>query len=252
MIKLSERLQTIADRTEGSEAMADIGTDHGFLPIYMLQDGRCSKAVVSDISGPSLQKAVENGRMYLGDTEYFEARQGSGLETVARGEVDTVVIAGMGGKLIRDIVSDDIEHTVSFRRFVFQPRNGQGHLRKWLCDNGFRIINEDVVVEGDNLPEIITVISPGHDTDAVSMSTRHMKHMKHFTGDDIQYRIPPWIIDAGGPVSDFLHMNLDREKRILKNVMMSKSRRIDQEEHICSNIYYIKSLIKEIENGKEK
>lgn len=251
MIKLSERLQIIAERTENTEAMADIGTDHGFLPIYLLQSGMCCKAIVSDISGPSLAKAVENGRMNLDDGAGFEARMGDGLKTIGKGEVDTVVIAGMGGKLIRDIMAEDIEHTYSFKRFILQPRIGQGHLRKWLCDNGFRIINEDIAVEGSNLPEIITAVPPESYMGSHSLNTKYRSFLSGFSGDDIQYRIPPWIVDADGPVEDFLRRNLSREKKILKNVMLSRHRDLKQEDYICSNIYYVKSLLKEILNGEE-
>lgn len=251
MINLSERLQIIAERTEKPEAMADIGTDHGFLPIYMLQSGSCRRAIVSDISGPSLSKAVENSRFYLEDDSGFEAREGDGLATIGRGEVDAVVIAGMGGRLIRDIMAADMEHTYSFKRFVLQPRIGQGYLRKWLCDNGFRIISEDIAVEGSNLPEIITAVSPDVRVESHPVSTKYRGFMSGFTGEDIQYRIPPWIVRGSGPVEEFLRMNLSREKNILKSVMMSRHRNMKQEERICNNIYYIKALMKEVRNGEE-
>lgn len=219
MRRLTGRLQMIADRIETGETMADIGCDHGFLPIYLRLTGKSPKVVVADVSAPSLAKAVSNAQLYgfqieerlpphrfvtggdagmdgelceicsaadLGsgmhgavavsvkdagvcragcasrkDDPGMDFRIGNGLSVLAPGEVDAVVIAGMGGKLIRDIMAADIGHTCSFKRFVLQPRIGQGYLRKWLLTHGFIIIGEDLVVEGTHIAEIITVISPG-------------------------------------------------------------------------------------------
>ena len=255
MIKLSDRLHIIAERVEKNKTMADIGTDHGFLPIYLLQSGKCKKAIAADISMPSLSKAIENARSILSDNGNFEARQGNGLEVLNCGEADTVVIAGMGGKLIRDILDADLEHTYSFSRFVLQPRIGQGILRKWLCEKGFRIINEDVVYEGSYIPEIITVLSPskkkhGH-VHCLNEAFIGSSAAGSIAGEDIRFKVPSWMVKAGGPVDEFLRKNIEQEKNILKNVMLSKKRNISSEEKICNNIYYLKKLLKEVEHGKK-
>lgn len=250
MIKINERLRVIADRVENSKAMADIGSDHGFLPVYLLQSGKCEKAIATDISPASLSKAEMSGRLYLDDVTGFETRVGDGLKVLESSEVDTIVIAGMGGKLIRDIMNEDISHTCSFRRYVLQPRIGQGHLRKWLCDNGFMIINEDLVFEGKHIPEIITAISPGNATIVSELNLKY-KDMITGDGDSIQFRIPPWINKAQGPVAEFLQKNLDNEKNVLQNVMMSNQRNKKLEEKLCDNIFYLKRLLKEAGNGTQ-
>ena len=133
MIKLSERLQIIADRIEPAETMADIGTDHGFLPVFLRESGRCSKVIMTDISFPSLEKARANASRCSAQVQKgIEFRAGDGLHVISPGEVNAVVIAGMGGKLIRDIMSSDMDITCSVNKFVLQPRIGQGHLRRWL------------------------------------------------------------------------------------------------------------------------
>lgn len=255
MIKLSDRLQIIADRVEKNKTMADIGTDHGFLPIYLIQSGKCKKVIATDISMLSLSKAIENAERILKDNKVFEARKGNGLNVLDDGEADTVVIAGMGGKLIRDIMAADLKHTCSFNRFVLQPRIGQGVLRKWLCENGFRIINEDVVHEGSYIPEIITVLSPS------KRKHRHISCLNeafigasaagNCNGEDIRFKVPAWIINAGGPIEEFLRKNIEQEKNILKNVMLAKKRNVESEKKICNNIYYLKKLLKEVEYGKK-
>ena len=246
MIKLSDRLQIIADRIKEGETMADIGNDHGFLPIYLKLSGKSPKVIMADVSVPSLGKAEANGRLYdVGDDNVFY-RAGDGLAVLENGEVDAVVIAGMGGKLIRDIMAKDMELTRSVGKFILQPRIGQGHLRKWLVENGFRIIAEDVVIEGDYIPEIITAVSPEHEFAGEDLAEYISDKLD---GDSVMWKIPPWIVKAGGPVGDFLDRNIDLQEEKLENVRKAKVRNLDFEENICSDIDYIKNLRKEWENG---
>lgn len=252
MIKLSDRLQIIADITKDSKTMADIGTDHGFLPVYLLQKGLCRKAIMTDISAPSLEKARSNCRKYLGeDFEGCEFRQGSGLSVLKPGEVENVVIAGMGGRLMVDILSSDKRLTFSFKKFILQPRIGQGILRKWLLREGFSIVREDLVREGNYIPEIITVVSPAF---KASLGERAFNFEDYGVDEkndgEIIYRIPPWISEAGGPAEEFLRRNAEKEKEVIKNVMMSKERHVEAEEIICGNIKYLNKLLERYEDEK--
>ncbi len=258
MIKLSDRLQKIANSVNNGETMADIGTDHGFLPIYLVTSGISPRVIMSDISEQSLMKSKQNSEKYIDEAEdKVDFRVGDGLCVLEPAEVDVVVVAGMGGKLIVDILAADMNLTCSFKKFIFQPRIGQGHLRKWLLENGFVIIRDDLVREGRYIPEIITALSPGafevvsHDTEAVCRKiagTEYEDSLK--TGDDMLYKIPPWIISADGPVEDFLLRNIDSQKRKLESVMLSKSRNHKLEDRICDEIYYLKGLLKEYKNGR--
>ena len=131
MIKLTSRLKTIADEIEKGETMADIGTDHGFLPVYLWEAGICPKVIMADISRGSLSKAEQNCRSLYPDVD-FDLRLGSGIEVLSQGEVDAVAIAGMGGILMTEILGEDIHKAHSFKKMVLQPRNRIGHLRWWL------------------------------------------------------------------------------------------------------------------------
>ncbi len=248
MIKLSDRLQIIADKIEEKETMADIGTDHGFLPIYLKLSGKCPKVIMADVSRPSLGKAEANAAMYAPDEKNMHFRAGDGLAVLEKGEADAVVIAGMGGKLIRDIMAADMEVTCSVKKFIMQPRIGQGHLRKWLVENGFKIVAEDVVIEGDYIPEIITAISPGYD---VAWGNITCDIDDSNDGDSIAWKIPPWIVSAGGPVGDFLDRNIEMYEDRLVNVKKAKVRNIELEDSIVSDIDYLKKLRKEWEDGKD-
>lgn len=168
MIKLSDRLQMIADEIKKGETVADIGTDHGLLPIFLYESGRCPKVILGDINKGPLEKARENIALHFGadalDDDGSHAcggalalRLGSGLEPVAFGETDAVVIAGMGGILMTEILGLDLNHTKSFKKLILQPRNGSHKLRWWLKQNGFVITAEHLVVERKYICEIITV-----------------------------------------------------------------------------------------------
>ena len=261
MIKLSDRLQLIADRINEGETMADIGTDHGFLPIYLKTSGKSPKVIMGDVSEPSLEKGRKNAYMMVPDMAMLDDigfRAGDGLSVLEPGEVDAVVIAGMGGKLIRDIMAADMEVTHSVKKFILQPRIGQGHLRKWLIDNGFVVVAEDVVIEGDYIPEVITAVAPefaeGKDksVSAEDITCGYIDAVsKDADGDSLIWKIPPWIVKAGGPVGDFLDRNISMEEDKLNNVKKAKTRNLELEEGISSGIEYLKKLRKEWEDGIE-
>ena len=173
MIKLSDRLQVIADEIKKGETVADIGTDHGLLPIFLYESGRCPRVILGDINRGPLDKARENIGIHFGadalDPDGNHAcggalslRLGSGLEPVQSGETDAVVIAGMGGILMTEILGLDLAHSKSFKKLILQPRNGSHKLRWWLDQNGFDIVNEHLVVERKYICEILTVV-PRHE-----------------------------------------------------------------------------------------
>ena len=152
---LSDRLQVIADQVTPGGCTADIGTDHGYIPIYLISEGIADKVIMTDVSPGSLDKAKYNVRERLPDANGIEARLGDGLDPLAAGECGTVVIAGMGGLLIRDILDWDLKKTKTFSNFVLQPRTKAGALRKWLLQNGFEIEKDLLAREGKRVSEII-------------------------------------------------------------------------------------------------
>jgi len=157
MAELGNRLKTMADYIKAGETMADIGTDHGFLPLYLWEKKICPKVIMTDISAGSLNKARA---AFPGQPPGADFRLGDGLTLLAPGEVDAVVIAGMGGVLITEILSQDMEKTISFSKFIMQPRNGSGKLRYFLDKAGFAIISENLAEEGKFICEIIVAKPP--------------------------------------------------------------------------------------------
>lgn len=156
-LKLSDRMQAIANHVDPEDVVADIGTDHGYIPIWLTINNKCRYAILADINEGPLEKAAESIRKYAAD-EVYDIRLGSGIEVLSPGEADTVIIAGMGGILIKNILSADIEKTKLFKKMILQPRNNSDVLREWLKSlEGFSITCEEVVREVDKYSEIITV-----------------------------------------------------------------------------------------------
>lgn len=143
-----KRLKTIIDFIPSNSIIADIGTDHGVVPIYLLENSRAKKVIGADISARSLEK-LENKISNLPPVFDIDTRVSDGLEKILPFEVDTVVIAGMGGFLIEKILSQSLEKTRTFSCFVLQANNGLSHLRNWLIDNRFEIIDENDLFEND-------------------------------------------------------------------------------------------------------
>lgn len=165
-MNLSERLLLMAQNVTKCETMADIGTDHGFLAFYLIEENLCNKAILADISRGSLDKAEANVRQfidYMGDEtvrERFSFRLGNGISVLEPGEADVVCIAGMGGALIAAILEADLKKARTFKKYILQPRNGQAKLRRWLEIHNFVTEKNLLVREGKFICEVI-VASPG-------------------------------------------------------------------------------------------
>lgn len=156
MLSLSPRLSAVCDLIPTCRSIADIGTDHAYVPIFLAETGRIQSAVASDIhEGPA--KRAEVDVTQSGFRDIISVRIGPGLAPLSPGEVDGAVIAGMGGLMIIQILKDgkDIAETLDF--LVLQPQNHQKELRKWLAENGFRIDAEKLAKEDRMLYQILRV-----------------------------------------------------------------------------------------------
>jgi len=163
MIDLDIRLRTCADLVRGDK-VSDIGTDHGYIPIYLVGNGIVKSAVASDINEGPAAKALENVRKYaLADK--INVICTPGLESDAFEGSDTIIIAGMGGELIASII-DESEYPKAFgTRLVLQPMTKAECLRSYLWDNGF-VINDDICVkEGKRLYQVLSAEYSGKKTD---------------------------------------------------------------------------------------
>lgn len=151
---LSERLLAIANFVPKNSIVGDIGTDHGYLPVYLIENKISKKVIGTDISLNSLKKIIQ----YVdskGLKDFIDIRLGDGLDVIKPFEIDTVVIAGMGGLLIKDILDKNKKVTDSITHFILQPNVAADKLREYLYENNFTIIDEKLVKEANKFYEII-------------------------------------------------------------------------------------------------
>lgn len=157
MLNLSPRLMTIAELIENSSIMADIGTDHAYLPAYLIMSERCKHAVASDIRSGPLNRARDTVIKY-GLSDMIELRLGAGLETISPGDhADTIVIAGMGGLVISNIISAAPDIVSSAKHIILQPMTMAPELRDYLYTNPPGEITEHLAFEGDKIYNIISI-----------------------------------------------------------------------------------------------
>ncbi|MBE6051647.1 MAG: SAM-dependent methyltransferase [Clostridium sp.] len=155
-MELSKRLKFIADKIDKCESIIDVGTDHGYIPIYAVKNNLCNKAIASDINKDPVKKAKLNASLE-GVGKEVDVRLGGGLETVKINEVDGVIIAGMGGNLIRDILEKDMEKVEKYKFLILQPAQNPEVLREYLYNNNYEIITEDLCFDEGIFYELFKV-----------------------------------------------------------------------------------------------
>lgn len=150
MLNLSPRLEMVAKMTRENKALCDVGTDHAYLPVYLLQRGRIPYAFAGDINDGPLKNAEQTEKKY-GFTEKIELILGSGLVNFKENCAHDFVIAGMGGELISKILNDSPWVRTLGNHFVLQPQSHAEDLRRYLTENGYEIQKESVCKEGKHL-----------------------------------------------------------------------------------------------------
>ena len=239
MTVLTDRLQEIAENIEPGETVADIGTDHGLLPVYLVKTGIAPYAIMTDISPGSLAKAQKHCKEE-GVEEQAECRLGDGLEVIRPREADVIVIAGMGGLLMHEILTRDSEKTRSFKKFVLQPRSAVGQLRCRLTKEGYAIPQESLVREGKFLCEVLTVLPPDDRKEVTDSLYR--TGFENVPEDSILWEVPVWMAERSDPIyRELITRRLKREEYILNE---KKKSRFSSAEDTLNNIRYLQSLLK--------
>lgn len=211
-----------------ARTVADIGTDHAYIPIELAKNGRIDYAAACDINeGPC---AIARANIEKeGFSDIIEVRTGAGLSVIKPHETEEIIIAGMGGKLIRDILSESIE-TAYAARLILQPMNSQSDLRHFLIENGFKITSEDIECE---------------DFKVYNIFTAEKGTQKPFE-NEIEYHIPPSLY-SHRHIDRLLHKKHREFSKILNGLKRSsqpQNGRITEYEHLMSELERVKNTIK--------
>lgn len=156
-IQISRRLQSVAAFVQEGKRLADVGCDHGYIPIYLLQKKKIEKAIAMDINQGPLMRAKEHIQEW-GLENYIDTRLSDGVKALKPNEVQSIVIAGMGGPLMEKILTEGNEVLQTVTELVLQPQSEIGHFRRFLIENGYEITHEEMILEdGKYYPIMRTV-----------------------------------------------------------------------------------------------
>ncbi|WP_412990248.1 tRNA (adenine(22)-N(1))-methyltransferase [Pediococcus siamensis] len=152
---LSKRLQLVADSVSRHARLADIGSDHAYLPVYLAQNHIIEFAIAGEVAQGPHQNAT-NEITKAGLETVISSRLGDGLAVIqANDHINTVTIAGMGGTLIANILEAGKEKLAGVSRLILQPNVGEDRVRRWLMQHDYRITGEQILAEDRHIYEII-------------------------------------------------------------------------------------------------
>ena len=212
-MELSIRLNEIVSMIETCESIIDVGTDHGYVPIYLVKSGITKKAIASDINKGPVEKAKNN--IAINNTQgQINCRLGSGLSTVKKGEVQIAIIAGMGGNLIRDILENDLDVVKQLKYMVLQPVQNAEVLREYLYNRGYDILDEKICYDDGKFYELI----------------KAKYNSKPLVLDSIYYEISKILLEKKQPVmKDFIEYKLQKYLKVYytlnDDTILSKNRK---------------------------
>ena len=220
-MELSKRLQAVADLVTEGLVVADVGTDHGYIPIYLIQTCKCETAFAMDVNEGPLLRAKEHIAEY-GLDEKIQVRLSDGVKALAIDECECVVIAGMGGALTVRIMEEGKEIFRSLKEFVLQPQSELKKVRQYLQENDYCVIAEDMVLEDGKFYPMMKVIS---------------EKSSNYTMTELRYGKK--LLEQKHPVLRvFLEKEVQTKEMILKNLESESG------EHIITRICELKEDIK--------
>ena len=233
-MELSKRLYAVAGLVTEGASVADIGTDHGYVPIYLVESGIASKVIALDVNQGPLNRA----RMHIvghGLGDRIETRLSDGLAMIRPGEVDTVIASGMGGPLTIRILQEGKEVADQLNALILQPQSEICRVRRFLTENGYRIEQEDMVLEDGKYYPVMRVV-----------------HGTKEPYEEWEYLYGKRLLEARHPVLlEFLKRELHIKESILEQLAGrsgSESAR-ERAEEICREREWIQKALAQYEMG---
>ena len=234
--RLSKRIYKIAEKVSPGESAADIGTDHGYVPMLLVKNNISPSVIMSDISEGSLAKAKETFKiagLHAGDDCF---RVGDGLSTIEPAEVDDIIIGGLGGITISGILAADPDKSRSYSKIIMQPRKHSGNLRYFLYTNGWDIVDEDLAPEGKFVCEIITAVP----------CCGEERREPPYPEDDIRWKYPPQLVSADRSLAEKrISWKISSLEEQIENLSRSRTDSTYLAERLSKDRQYLISLLSE-------
>lgn len=202
-MQLSMRLRMNASLVTPGNRLADVGTDHGYIPIALVEEGVIPSALAMDVNRGPLMRAEEHIRL-AGLAPYIKTRLSDGLEKLGLGEADSVLVAGMGGPLMIRILQEADSKLQQVKELIVQPQSEIGLVRHFLEDSGWSIDREDMVREEGKYYTAI-----------------HAVHGDMAWGREVFYRYGRLLLENRHPVlRDYLEQRGETFGKILKSLQV--------------------------------
>lgn len=197
-MRLSPRLDLVAALVPEGKIVADIGTDHARLPLFLVEQGICPRVIAVELNEGPYRVACRQVRK-RGAGDRIQVRRGHGFSAIKPGEVEVAVMAGLGGRTIIHIVRNHPAVTEKISHFILQPMTDGEELRLWLSRHYFRIVTEALVAEEGRLYEVIVA-----------------QHGVEPASSEVLLSIGPRLVAERHPLlAGYLDRLLKREKAIL-------------------------------------
>lgn len=228
-MELSKRLNWIIEKINKVEVIMDVGTDHGYIPIYLVKNNIAKKVIASDINKEPLKKAKINVSLD-GVADKIDLRLGRGLSPLNNKEADAVIIAGMGGNLIRDILENDLNKIKNLEYLILQPAQNPEVLRKYLYNNNYEILEEDICLDENKYYEIFKV---------------KYKKGDYILLEDIFYEISPTMLNKKLPLlKSYIESKIQTNIKIMRFIKDNTENSIERKNELEEKNQKLEKLLK--------
>ncbi|CAM2830200.1 tRNA (adenine(22)-N(1))-methyltransferase TrmK [Paenibacillus sediminis] len=252
-MKLSARLQQIADQIPAGSRLADIGSDHALLPVSTVQSGIVISAIAGEVN-PGPFQAAQKQVAEAGLSEVISVRKGNGLEVIEPGEVDVITIAGMGGSLIVRILTEGSEKLEGVSRLVLQPNIGEDVVRRWLVREGWYLVEEHILEEDGKIYEILTAerVQNASERNEQLYAERELQGCGIGLSKEMLISMGPYLVEkTNAAFFKKWQGEIAKLERIRKSLSESELEASKQKEKaIASEIEQIKEVLKCLQKGR--
>lgn len=210
-MQLSKRLQAVADMVTCKGTVCDVGCDHGYVSIYLVQQKVCRRVLAMDVRPGPLARAKQHIAEH-GLEAYIETRLSDGLSQVKQGEAQAMICAGMGGRLMQKILTQGQEITAGMQELILQPQSEIPLLRKFLKENGYHIAKENIIWEDGKYYPILKVTNNAAD------EAGRPEAFPEEVWEELADKYGPWLLKEKHPV---LNRYLQDEQKKSREILHS-------------------------------
>lgn len=227
-MNLSNRLKTISEMIDNNtKTIVDVGTDHGYIPIYLAKNKKIDYAIASDINKGPVEKAKLNIKNYSLENR-IKCRLGGGLTTIKKNEVEAAIIAGMGGNLIRDIIEESLDVFKNLDYVILQPVQNPEVLKEYIYSKGYDILDENLVKEDEKFYEIFKI--------------RYNNNIKEI--ETIYYEISEVLLKKKHPVmKEYLNFKLGKYMKICDGLKLNSEGATSRKKELEFKVSKIKEFL---------